>query len=224
MLNIAWIVAAACLACASVSGSEAIESSMSDDSDFQSLASSFRFLGITKTMATTTTVVSTKTVYVHTTCIVTFPNVGPCSDIPPTTTPAPTTTTTPATTTTTKPTTTTTKPTTTTSKPLFQIIPGSSRPVLTGTVTFNKVEAPKLQVNLPDFLGGGTLGGGKANGTATPGNNNNNNGILGVIFNKPPVNINVGGSVSASVSGGRRRRSNLEMEDSSHIQPSLVRM
>jgi len=206
MLNIAWILAAACFVCASVD-SEAIESSMSADSDFQSLGSSFRFLGITKTMATTTTVVSTQTVFVHTTCIVKFPNVGPCSDTPPTTTPAPTTTTTAATTTTTKATTTTTKPTTTTSKPLIQIIPGASRPVLTGTVTFNKVEPPKLQVNLPDFLGGGTLGG-NSNGTA------GNNGFLGALFNKPPMTV--------SSAGRRRRRS--ELVEESRIQPSLVRM
>jgi hypothetical protein len=220
MLKISLILAAACFFGASVH-SEAIESSMSTDSDFQSLGSSFRFLGITKTMATTTTVISTQTVYVHPTCIVKFPNVQPCSETPPTTTAAPTTTTTTtaATTTTTKATTTTTKPTTTTSKPLFQIIPGSSRPILTGTVTFNKVDPPKLQVNLPDFLGGGSIGNGSSSGNSTGG------GLLGGLFNKPPMNVNIGGSVSASIShGGRRRRRSNLVEEESRIQPSLVRM
>lgn len=223
MLIFVRFLAMACLVFVGVQ-SDAIESSMSRDSDIQSLPSSFRFLGITKTMATTTTVASMQTVYVHATCLVKFPNVEPCINIPPTTTPAPTTTTIPTTTTTKAPTTTTrrtttTKATTTTAKPWLQIIPGSSRPLLTGSVTINKVDPPKLQVNLPEFLGGGIINGGNNAGTKPSGSNSG----LGVLFSKPALNVNVGGGISASLSSGGRRRRRSSLVEESAIQPSAVK-
>lgn len=210
MLSYIWFLAvAACLVYPKAvhSSSDVIESSMSAN-DFQS--PSLRFFGITKTMATTTTVLTTRTVYVHPTCLLAIADVKPCAERPTTTTPIPTTTPT----TTTGPTTTTkpaTPTTTTTSRPWIQIIPGSVRPFLTGSVTINKIEPPKLQVNLPDLLGGGNNTGG-----------NNIGNAVGALINKRPINVNVGGSVSASISSGskRRRRSQLIEEN---IQPSIVR-
>lgn len=206
MMSYVWLLAvAACLVYPKAvhSSSNVIESSMSSD-EFQSPL--LRFFGITKTVVTTTTVLTTQTVFVHPTCLLSIANVNSCAKSPPTTIPTPTTTPT------TTPTPATNPTTTTTSKPWIQIIPGSVRPFLTGSVTINKVEPPKLQVNLPNLLGGGNNNTGASNiGNA-----------VGALINKRPVNVNVGGSVSASISTGQKRRRRSQVIEES-VQPSIVR-
>lgn len=204
-----WLLALAATLAGSVCWSLDVESSMSM-ADYPS--SGFRMMGITKTMATTTTVVTTQTVYVHPMCYSVVPNVKPCSMTPPTTTPAPVTTPTP--------TTPTTPTTTTTNKPWIQIIAGSPQPVLTGTFTFNKVPPPRLELNLPSISNGNAN---QANGSSSAGNNPTaGNGGLINLFNKPAINLNVGGSVSASVSSGNGRRRRSQLVEENNIQPSLV--
>lgn len=204
MLSFTWLLTVGVCLVGPVWSSQ-LESSMS--ADYQQTGNSFRFMGITKTMATTTTVVTTQTVYVHPMCYSVVPNVKPCSLTPPTTTPAPTTPSTPSTT--------PTPTTTTTSKPWIQIIPGTSRPVLTGIVAINKVGAPQLQLPFLQNLGGNTTTT-NTNGTSNPGS-----GLAG-LFKKPSINVNVAGSVSASVSSGAgRRRRSRSVEES--IQPTQVR-
>lgn len=185
-----------------------IESSISSDSTTHSMMGSLRFYGITKTVTTVTTVVHLHTKFVHQTCL-SIPNGTPQC---PVTTPAPTTTTT-TTTTTPAPTTTTTTTaaTNSTSNPPFKVVEGQFKPSVSSSITINKHTLPKLQLNLPQLIGGS-------------GGNGGNGGFFG-LFNSKPFNFTVSANMSASASSsgttaGRRRRSEMLAES---IQPSLVK-
>lgn len=175
--------------------SEEIESSISSDPmTDQSMTGSLRFYGITKTVKTTTTVVHLHTKYVHATCLFVPLGTPKC----PVTTPEPPTTTTTTTTTST----TTSAPVSTTSSPPFKIVEGQFKPSVSSSITVNKQTLPKLQLNLPQL---------------------NTTGLLGGLFNRPSVNMNLAANIAASVASGnagRRRRSEMLIE---RIHPSLVK-
>ena len=91
--------------------------------------------------------------------------------------------------------------------PFIQILPGGSSPLFSGSINVNKVNPPKIQINMPQMNPG--------NGSGLAG--------LGNLFNKPPGAISLSAGVSASVSSGAGRKRRAELIELSELQPSIVR-